>query len=107
MKRKTPQDKKKLSYAKDRRNTFGECPTSSRKNIRRRRAIENRRYRRALKRDLGEGAFELAVSARAAVVRKSGWRKCSDDTLAAAIERKRAFRVRGAFRKSRRARRIV
>ena len=33
VKRKSPQEKKALSYAKDRRNTYGENDKSSRKNI--------------------------------------------------------------------------
>jgi len=30
---KTPTQKKRISLVKDRRNVYGECPTSSRKNI--------------------------------------------------------------------------
>lgn len=39
---KTPQDKKALSYAKDRRNTYGENDKSSRKAIPARKAGESR-----------------------------------------------------------------
>src|SRR4028119_181715 len=46
MERKTPQEKKRLSYAKDRRNTYGENDKSSRKNIRRRKRHPNRSNRR-------------------------------------------------------------
>jgi hypothetical protein len=31
---KSPSEKKSISLVKDRRNVYGECPTSSRKNIR-------------------------------------------------------------------------
>jgi hypothetical protein len=43
---KTPQDKKSLSYAKDRRNTYGENDKSSRKAIPARKAGESRKVRR-------------------------------------------------------------
>jgi hypothetical protein len=80
VKRKTPQEKKKLSYAKDRRNTVAESKSSARKSIRARRAIENRRYRRALNEKLG-AEFETSVPARAAKLRKSGWKKIADAPL--------------------------
>ncbi len=42
MARRNPQEKKALSYAKDRRNDYGENDKSSRKNIRRNKRIPNR-----------------------------------------------------------------
>jgi hypothetical protein len=49
MARKSPQVKKALNYAKDRRNDYGENDKSSRKNIRRNKRTPNRadRLRRA------------------------------------------------------------
>jgi hypothetical protein len=43
----TPQDKKRLSYAKDRRNTYGENSKSSRKNIPLSKALDIRAQRHA------------------------------------------------------------
>lgn len=42
MRRRSPQEKKALSYAKDRRNLYGENDKSSRKNIRRNKRIPHR-----------------------------------------------------------------
>jgi hypothetical protein len=44
---KTPQEKKKLSYQKDRRNTYGESPHAARKSIPKNKRIQNRISRRA------------------------------------------------------------
>ncbi|WP_270729665.1 hypothetical protein [Shimia sp. Alg240-R146] len=43
----SPQEKKRLSYEKDRRDTYGENNKSSRKNVPRGKAIGNRALRRA------------------------------------------------------------
>ncbi|MFI7666548.1 hypothetical protein [Nocardia sp. NPDC049526] len=43
--RRTPQQKKQLSYAKDRRNTYGENDKASRKNLPRKRARAHRANR--------------------------------------------------------------
>ena len=43
--KRTPQEKKRLSYERDRRNTYGESPHSSRKSIPRRKAFRNRANR--------------------------------------------------------------
>lgn len=45
---KTPQEKKRLSYAKDCRNTYGESDKGSRTSIKRNKAFSNRRLRRAI-----------------------------------------------------------
>ncbi len=45
---KTPQEKKRLSYAKDCRNCYGENDKGSRTSIRRNKAHSNRRLRRAV-----------------------------------------------------------
>jgi len=44
--RRDPAEKKALSYAKDRRNSYGENDKSSRKNIRRKKRVPNRADRR-------------------------------------------------------------
>ncbi|WP_194828528.1 hypothetical protein [Nocardia sp. XZ_19_231] len=46
VRRRSPQEKKSLSYAKDRRNGYGENDKSSRKNIPRNKRIRNRVDRR-------------------------------------------------------------
>ena len=51
--RKTPQEKKVLSYQKDRRNAFGENDKASRKWIPRRKRMEARQQRRKAKQTLG------------------------------------------------------
>ena len=45
----TPQEKKRLSYEKDRRNNYGESRTSSVKSIKRRKTTANRTFRRGNK----------------------------------------------------------
>ena len=45
MKPRTPQEKKKLSYERDRRNVYGEAPHAARKNIPLRKALRNRANR--------------------------------------------------------------
>lgn len=45
MKRRTPQEKKKLSYERDRRNCYGEAPHAARKSIPLRKALRNRANR--------------------------------------------------------------
>jgi hypothetical protein len=44
-KRRTPQEKKKLSYERDRRNCYGESPHAARKSIPLRKALRNRANR--------------------------------------------------------------
>src|SRR5262245_54602184 len=89
---KDPQEKKALSYAKDRRNDYGENDKSSRKNIRRNKRFPNRadrhRERQVLAAATGFGmttdAAEQAESR--LLVKKSmwmtkGWRKWRDAPL--------------------------
>ena len=45
MKRKTPQEKKQISYERDRRNVYGEAPHAARKAIPLRKALRNRANR--------------------------------------------------------------
>jgi hypothetical protein len=45
MKKRTPQEKKKLSYQRDRRNVYGEAPHAARKSIPLRKALRNRSIR--------------------------------------------------------------
>ncbi|MBC8031575.1 MAG: hypothetical protein H7Z16_15940 [Pyrinomonadaceae bacterium] len=45
MKKRTPQEKKELSYERDRRNVYGEAPHAARKSIPLRKALRNRANR--------------------------------------------------------------
>jgi hypothetical protein len=51
-KAKSPTEKKRISLAKDRRNVYGECPTSSRKNIRKGKQRSHMELRRAANEEL-------------------------------------------------------
>ena len=53
MRRKTPQEKKKLSYERDRRNVYGEAPHAARKSIPLRKALRNRANRHYQNQQLG------------------------------------------------------
>jgi hypothetical protein len=93
--RRGPQEKKALSYAKDRRNDYGENDKSSRKSIRRRKRDPNRsdrhRERQVLANATGVTADPVLAedAERALVVKKSKWytvrwRKRCDAPLAGA-----------------------
>lgn len=96
MARRDPQEKKALSYAKDRRNDYGENDKSSRKNIRRNKRIPNRadrhRERQALAaatgRDVAVYAAEQAESkllAKKSMWMTKRWRKWRDAPLAETV----------------------
>jgi hypothetical protein len=105
-KRKTPQQKKRESYAKDRRNTYGENAKASRKNIPRRKASGRRALRRIAKQALTATAArrdpDIAddLEPRLKRKRKLGFAKFPDVPLGKVIERKRKRRIAVAGRKS-------
>lgn len=96
MARRDPQERKALSYARDRRNSYGENDKSSRRNIRRNKRIPNRadrhRERQVLSMAAGRVVPELAESAEVKLLAKKSmwstkrWRKCADTPLAAVVE---------------------
>ena len=94
--RKSPQAKKAGSYAKDRRNSYGENSEASRKAIPGRKAVENRTDRRAVQQALsklshaddGEAAL-VESSARRDANRVGGGRKRPDITLAEHVAKRR------------------
>jgi hypothetical protein len=86
--RKSPQEKKQLSFAKDRRNTYGNSDKAARKAIPLRKAIENRKNRHknnqavAMIPSLDDAHAELVESsARQDVYRAGGWTKSADTPL--------------------------
>jgi hypothetical protein len=83
--RKTPQEKKRLSYAKDCRNTYGENDKASRKNIPRSRALAHRASRhfdaRTLSKSTGFVDPERAEEAELRVrTQRPPWFRKSPDT---------------------------
>lgn len=85
---KTPQQKKALSYAKDRRNVYGENDKASRKAIPKRKAEQNRQVRRKAKQRLdnlkhaNEETVEIVESSlKRDVDRVGGWTKGADMPL--------------------------
>lgn len=90
----TPQEKKALSLARDRRNTYGNSQKAARKAIPLRKALESRKVRhknnQAISRAdrLDEAALDLAESsARNNVHRLGGWKKGADEPLGVVVGR--------------------
>ncbi len=99
---KSPQEKKRNSLAKDRRNDYVENSKASRKAIPKFKAVGNRRYRKALKRALSDDPNEFSIpeSATAAKVRKSAKRKEPDVPLGTHLSRQRISRAWRANRRT-------
>jgi len=93
--RRSPQEKKALSYARDRRNTYGENDKSSRKNIPLRKRLVNRANRHAAQQQLDAalGVVDAERAERTEVrlrgTRGKSWRKRPDEPLGQVLERKR------------------
>jgi hypothetical protein len=100
---KTPQEKKRLSYEHDRRNTYGENQKSSRKNIPRSKQLSHQDERRTVRQALipaqgaqggGGVADEVADEAQSQALRKGrmkklkAFRKSPDRPLGEVIERR-------------------
>ena len=93
MGRRTPQEKKRLSYLRDRRNTYGENDKSSRKAIHRRKQIVNQANRRIVRQGItaatslpDQGDLEEAV-VEATSVRPKRWSKEPDEPLGEVLPR--------------------
>lgn len=87
-KRKSPQEKKRLSYSKDRRNWYGENDKSSRKNIARNKRNRQRSERHGAQQQLSaavgpvDESVEMALDERLARARRGNrWRKSPDAQL--------------------------
>jgi hypothetical protein len=109
---KSPIEKKRVSLAKDRRNVYGECPTSSRKNISRGKQRSHMELRRAANEELRslKGASgdvnaddtEARAKSRILVLSRASFKKIPDAPLGEALMRKLKRRSENAKgRKSR------
>lgn len=94
MKRKTPQEKKALSYAKDCRNTYGESDKGSRKSIKQNKAFPTRAFRKNIN-DILQGAIGAVdleqsevIDIKAKGVRRRKWKKYPDTPLGEVVESK-------------------
>ncbi|OBV37924.1 hypothetical protein [Janthinobacterium psychrotolerans] len=104
---KSPQEKKALSLAKDRRNLYGESPHSSRKNIKRGKQNQHQEERRTANQALalinaGSSeeqmiAHEVAAETRARLHRLDGFKKEADRPLGDFIERQQERRERSGM----------
>jgi hypothetical protein len=92
MRRRSPQEKKLLSYAKDRRNTYGENDKSSRKSIRRNKRAPHHADRRRANQILEAAAgavdelAEEAAEQRLLMRRPKCWQKCPDAPLGEVVQ---------------------
>lgn len=97
MTRKSPQEKKALSYAKDRRNNYGENDKSSRKSIRTNKRLPNRADRHREHQVLAEAGgvrildgmterAETKLLAKKSMWMTKRWRKFGDAPLGAIVE---------------------
>jgi hypothetical protein len=89
---KTPQEKKRLSYAKDRRNTYGENDKSSRKNIPHSKAQANRIERHSqnqlLSTAIAAGIEDAITATQLKGMNPDKWRKQPDTPLGEYLESK-------------------
>jgi len=92
--RRSPQQKKQLSYDKDRRNTYGENDKASRKAIRRNKRSVNRANRHHDRQVLSRSTrprdadVEARVDAGLHSRMPKTWRKSADETLRRVVARK-------------------
>jgi len=106
----SPQEKKALSYANDRRNAYGQNNKAARKLIPLRKAQESRQDRRKVTQGLsvvtrvaGEVADLIESSAFHDVHRIGGWKKSSDASLGEVVASALAAREKRIGRKARSA----
>lgn len=102
----TPQEKKRLSYARDRRNSYDENKKSSRKAIPLRKRIVNRLNRHAAAIPLRQPAETVdqleAVDNKAKARRRQRWQKSPDIPLSEYLRRQAARQQKRSHRKARR-----
>lgn len=103
---KTPQQKKRESYAKDRRNTYGENAKSSRKAIPRRKALRLRALRRIARAAIEDATAHAdldrieEVEPKLKLKRLREWRKVPDQPLGKVLARKATKRMHVKERKN-------
>ena len=93
MARKSPQEKKRLSLLKDRRNTYGENSKASRKAIPRQKKVQRRAVRRIQKQVLAAGRQRTEDADEELTVRLASqetwvWEKTPDTPLGEVLARK-------------------
>ena len=97
--RRSPKEKKALSYARDRRNAYGENDKSSRKAIPLRKRKVNRANRHAARQQLGDSGDWVVpehaerIEERVQGTKPKTWRKWPDEPLGQVLERKRQRRA--------------
>lgn len=90
----TPQEKKRLSYARDRRNAYGESSGASRKSIPLRKKKGRRAYRKATNQLLPKGLAasalrdDTSIEAKINSVTRNPWRKWPDVPLGTCVKDK-------------------
>src|SRR5262245_36828250 len=98
MRKKTPQEKKQLSYEKDRRNCYGESPHGARKSIPLRKKLRNRANRKYQEQQLAITSLklddDLAEQIETRLYQKAPklWNKVADAPLKKAVGRKQQRR---------------
>jgi hypothetical protein len=103
---KSPQEKKHLSLDRDRRNLYGECPSSSRKSIRRGKQRSHKELRwaasqelvhlRGSAEELSGDEVEARTKSKILAATRSSFKKKPDKPLGEAIARKAEWRSRRA-----------
>lgn len=94
VKRKTPQEKKSESYAKDRRSTYGNNAKAARKAVPKRKQVRGQNERRLAKQELAGAAAahdEARVDSmldRVSVKRHKAWKKFPDVPLGEVLAKK-------------------
>lgn len=93
-KSRTPQEKKELSYEKDRKNNYGENSKSSRKNIPKRKRIVNKTYRTAINQSIKKNISTVIenigdVDSAVKNVKRKSWKKTPDISLGHYLENKK------------------
>jgi hypothetical protein len=95
MKRLTPQQKKALSYVRDRRNAYGENDKASRRAIPLGKRKVVRAYRRLTNQEMPKNLLDLEpdaadeIDARVTTVRRQAWWKAPDIPLGEFVARQR------------------
>lgn len=100
--RKSPQEKKRKSYKRDRRNAYGESPHGARTSIPENKKRVNEEYRRKIKQVLKENSASDPDQIDDGVkrVKRGDWKKMSDQPLGQIIERKKVRREKNTGRKA-------